>query len=56
MAWEGGKISHFEGISWEGGLLRTRPCPRAVDGVGEEQALGKRRGLREDRRLRVGAI
>lgn len=39
-----------------GGPLRTRPGPGAVDGVGEGQALGKRRGLREDRRLRVRAI
>lgn len=35
--------------------LRTRPYPRAVDGMGEGQALGKR-GLHEDRRLRVFAI
>lgn len=36
--------------------MRTRPGPRAVDGVGEGKALGKRRGLREDRRLRVRAL
>lgn len=38
--------------------MRTRPGPRPEGrgGVGEGQTLGKRRGLREDRRLRVRGI
>lgn len=35
--------------------MRTRPGPCVLDGVEEGQALGKWRGLREDRHLRVRA-
>lgn len=55
-AGKGRKNFHLEGILLGGAPLRTRPGPHAVTGVGEGQALGKRRGLREDRSLRVRGI